>query len=88
MEQLWGLRSLDAQAVFPLSDNFFNIVCDGKAITNDLMGKIVCGVTTNGKVFLATTVWDVYTNGNVSQGLTVWDVLTTENDFACIIVFF
>ena len=67
---------------------FFNIVCDGNAITNDLTGKIVCDGPTNGNIFLAATVWDVYTNGNVSRGLTVWDVLMTGNNFACIIVFF
>ena len=67
---------------------FFNIVCDGNAITNDLTRKIVCDVPTNGNVFLAAIVWDVYTNRKVSRGLTVWDVLTTGNEFACIIVFF
>ena len=66
------------------NDNFFNIVCDGNAITKE----IVCDVPTNENVFLAATVWDVYTNGNVSRGLAVWDVPTTGNDFACIIVFF
>ena len=66
------------------NDKIINIVYDGKVITNDLTGKIVCDVPTNGNVFLAPTMWDVYTNRNVSRGLTVWDVLTTGNDFACI----
>ena len=70
------------------NDKIINIVCDGRAITNDLTGKIVGDVPTNGKVFLATTAWDVYTNGNLLRGLTVWDELMTGNDFACIIVFF
>ena len=63
-------------------------MCDGKAITNDLTGKIVSDVPTNGYVFLASTMWDVCKNGNVSRGLTVWDELTTGNDFFCIIVSF
>ena len=61
-------------------------MCNGNAITNDLTGKIMCDVPTNGNGFLAATAWDVYTNGNISRGLTVWDVLMTENDFAYIIV--
>ena len=44
------------------NDKNFNITCNGNAITNDLMGKIVCDVPTNGNVFVAATVWDVYTN--------------------------
>ena len=71
-----------------VNDKIVNTVCNGNAITNDLTGKIVCDVPTNGNVFLAATVWDVYTNRNVSRGLTLWDALMTENDFACIIVFF
>ena len=63
-------------------------MCNGNAITNDLMGKIVCDVPANGNVFLEATVWDVYTKGNVQRGLTVWDVLMTGNDFSCIILFF
>ena len=47
------------------NDKIINIVCNGKAITNDLMGKIVSGVPTNGNIFLAATMWDVYTNGKV-----------------------
>ena len=35
----------------------------GNAITNDLMGKIVCDVPVNRHVFLVATAWNVYTNG-------------------------
>ena len=50
---------------FNNTNDFFNIVCDVNAITNDLTGKIVCDVPANGNNFLGATVWDVYTNGNV-----------------------
>ena len=42
-------------------------MCNGNTITNDLTGKIVC---------------DIHTNGNVFPGFTVWDVHTNENDWA------
>ena len=42
-----------------------NIVYNGNAITNNLMGKIVCDVPANRNGFLGATVWDVYTNRNV-----------------------
>ena len=54
-------------------------MCNANAITNDLTGKIVCDVPTNGNVFLAATVWVVYMNGNVLIGLTVWDVHNNGN---------
>ena len=38
------------------NDKIVNIVCDGNAITNDLMGKIVCDVPANGNVFLGATM--------------------------------
>ena len=47
------------------NDKIVNIVSNGKAITNDLTGKIVRDVPVNGNVFHGTTVWDVHTNGNV-----------------------
>ena len=42
------------------NDNYFNIVCYGKAITNDLTGKIVCDVPMNGNIFLGATVGSTY----------------------------
>ena len=42
------------------NDKIVNIVCNGNAITNDLMEKIVCDVPANGNVFLGVTMWDVY----------------------------
>ena len=63
------------------SDKIVNVVSNGNAITNDLMGKILCDVPMNGNVFLEVTVWDVYTNGNILLGLTVWDVHTNGNVF-------
>ena len=40
-------------------------MCNGNAITNDLTGKIVSDVPTNGSVFLGATMCDVYMKGNV-----------------------
>ena len=47
------------------NDKIVNTVCNGNAITNDLTGKIVCGVLANRNVFLGVTVWDVHINENV-----------------------
>ena len=47
------------------NDKIVNTVWSGNAITNDLMGKIVCDVPVNRNVFLLATVCDVHTNGNV-----------------------
>ena len=63
------------------NDKIVNIVCNGNAITNNLMGEIVCDVPVNGHVFLGVTVWDVYTNGNIILRLIVWDVHTNESIF-------
>ena len=43
------------------NDKIVNIVFNGNAITNDLMGKIVCDAPLNGNDFLGVIVWDVYT---------------------------
>ena len=47
------------------NDKIVNIVGNGKAITNDLTGKILCDVPANRNVFLGANVWDLYTNENV-----------------------
>jgi hypothetical protein len=62
------------------NDKFINIVCNGNAITDDVMGKIMWDVRTNGNVFVGFTVCDAHTNGNVCLGFTVWDVHTNGND--------
>ena len=40
------------------NDKIVNIVCNGKSITNDLMGKIVCDVPAK-NVSLGVTMCDV-----------------------------
>ena len=55
-----------------------NIIRNGNGITNDLMGKIMCVVCMNGKVFPGLTVWDVHKNGNLFLGLTVCDIHTNR----------
>ena len=74
----------------PMNGNIFLgvTVWDVYMNGNVILGLTVWDVHTNGNVFLRLAVWNVHTNGNISRGLTVWDVVTTENDFACIIVFF
>ena len=52
-------------AFYNANNKIVNVVCNGNAITYDLMGKIRCGVPVNGNIFLGATVWDVHTNGNV-----------------------
>ena len=47
------------------NDKIVDTMCNGNAITNDLMGKIVCDVPANENIFLGATVWDVYMNGNI-----------------------
>ena len=68
------------------NDKIITIVCNGNAITDDVMRKTVCFVYTNENVCLGFTVWDVYMNRNVYLGFTVWDVHTNGNDWARIIV--
>ena len=48
-----------------------NIVCDGNAITDDVIREIVC---------------DVHTNGNVYLGFAVWDAENISNDWCRILV--
>jgi hypothetical protein len=68
------------------NNKIINIICNGNAITDDVMGKILCDVRTNGNVCLGFTMWDIHTNRNVCLGFTVWDVHMNGNNWACIIV--
>ena len=42
-----------------VNGKIINIMCNGNAITNDLTGKIVCGLPVNRNVFLGATVWEI-----------------------------
>ena len=55
------------------NDKIITIVCNGNAITDDVMRKTVCFVYTNGNIYLGFTVWDVHTNGNDWASIIVCD---------------